>query len=200
MKKILAILLVGSAVSMLAQGPKGKQPRMAPVLSAGYYVNLKGDTIRGEVQSNPDEEIFFYQKLMFKAKGAGKLAEISDKKAKAYGYDNTHFLLVPFDQETNVYLKYLTRGRLNFFEYKYAVSEGGQEVIKSMYYIQDTKAGDEDKALRELTKISQNFYKKDLKPFLKDQAMLWNDLDKFKFDLPVVIKTIQEFNKMYEGN
>ncbi len=200
MKSLLTILWIGAAGSLLAQGPKGKTPKMAPMLSAGYYVNLKGDTIRGEVQTNPAEEIFFYQKLMFKPKGAGKLAEISDKKAKAYGFDDKHFLLVPFDQQTNVYLRYLTKGRLNFFEYKYAVTEAGQELIKSMYYVQDTKAGEEDKALRELTKISQNFYKKDLKPFMKDQPMLWTDFDKFNFDLPVVVKAIQEFNKMYETN
>jgi hypothetical protein len=200
MKSILTTLLVGAACSLMAQGPKGKPAKMAAMLSDGYYVNLKGDTVRGEIQSNQEEEIFYYQKLLFKTKGAGKLAEISDKKAKAYGFGDNHFLLVPFDGQTNVYVKYLTKGRLNFFEYKFAEMEAGKEVIRSNYYVQDTKAGESDANLKELTKVSQNFYKKDLKPFMKDQPMIWGDFDKFKFDLPVIVNAINEFNKLYEGN
>lgn len=191
---------MGASIALLAQGPKGKPAKMAPTFSPGYYVSTKNDTVRGEVQSNLESEVMFYQKLIFKAKGAAKPAEISDKKAKAYGYDDHHFLLVPFDEQTNVFIKYLVKGRLNFFEYKYTEMEAGKEVVRSTYYVQDTKADDTNKNLRELTKVSQNFYKKDLKPFMKEQPMMWNDFDKFKFDLPNIVNTLKEYNKLYEGN
>jgi hypothetical protein len=199
MKTILTTILLGASVSLMAQGPKGKPAKMAALFSPGYYVSTKGDTVRGEVQSNHETEVLFYQKLFFKAKGAAKPAEISDKKAKGYGYNDNHFMLVPFDEQTNVFIKYLVKGRLNFFEYKYTEIEAGKEVTRSIFYIQDTKADEENKSLRELTKVSQNFYKKDLKPFMKDQPMMWSDFDKFKFDLPQIVNSLKEYNKLYEN-
>ena len=61
---------------------------------------------------------------------------ISNKKAKAYGFDGRNFTLIPFDAGF-VYIEYLAQGRLNFFEYKYAGSVAGKPGIESLYFIQD---------------------------------------------------------------
>ena len=42
------------------------------------------------------------------------------------------------------------------------------------------------------------FYKKELKPYMKDQAMIWSDLDKFVFKPEAVANSVREYNRMYE--
>jgi len=197
MKKLISIFLIGFSVTAFAQ-PKGKAPKMAPVMVKGYYLNLKGDTVRGEIQSNPDDPTDFYKGFNFRIGSVGKVAPISTKKAKAYGFENRHFVLVPYDAELDVYIETLAKGRLNFYEYRFNDKKDGEPTVTSSYYIQDTRAEEKDAALKELKMISTKFYKKDLKPYMKDQAMTWNDLDKFVFDKPTVTKAIMEFNKFYE--
>jgi hypothetical protein len=199
MNKLFSILFISIATLAIAQPGKGKDPKMAPVTAAGYYLTLKGDTVRGEVQTNPDGgEAALYQGFSFKAPGATKVTPMSPKKAKGYGFKNKHFVLVPYDSQTEVYVEVLASGRLKFYEYRYDEVINKQPVISSAYYIQDTQADEKEKELKELKGISLKFYKKDLKPYMKDQPMTWNDLDKFNFNKEAVVKAIKEFNKYYE--
>ena len=73
-------------------------------------------------------------------------------------------------------------------------------VCGSKYFIQDSQADEKDKDLRELKAISTKFYKKDLKPYMKEQPITWTDLDKFTFNKEAVVNAIKEFNKYYEGS
>jgi hypothetical protein len=67
-----------------------------------------------------------------------------------------------------------------------------------VYFAQDTRAeGPESAELKEVRKISTKFYKRDLKPYMKDQPMLWTDLDKFTFEKNAVVNSVNEFNKFY---
>lgn len=197
MKKLLSLIFATGISVALAQ-PKGKEAKMAPVTVPGYYVSMKGDTVRGEIQTNSGDETNLYLSINFKAKGAAKVTPITTKKAKAYGFEGRHFVLVPYDAETEVYLERIVSGRLNFFERKTHQSKEGEDVISSSYYIQDTRAEEKDADLKEIKPISTNFYKKDLKPYMKDQPTTWSDLDKFSFNRQNVMNAIKEFNKYYE--
>jgi len=201
MKNLFTLLLIGATTFALAQpGKKGKDPKMAPVTVPGYYVNLKGDTVRGEIQSNPDNPATdFYKGFSFKAKGATKVTPISTKKAKGYGFEGRNFMLVPYDAQSEVYVEVLVSGRLKFYEYRYDEVINKEAVVTSAYFIQDTKADEKDKDLRELKALSLKFYKKDLRPYMKDQPITWTDLDKFTFNKDAVINAIKEFNKYYES-
>jgi len=194
MKKILSIILLGAGLTVAAQ-PK-KAPKMAPILAPGYYVGSKNDTIRGEVQTNPESETDFYKSFNFKPAKGGKVVTIDPKKAKAYGFEGRHFILIPYDGG-NVYVERLAEGRLNFFEYKFDGKVDGYDHVEMAYFIQDTRAEGEDVKLKEIGKISNKFYKKDLRPYMKDQLMLWTDLDKFTFNKQTVTNAIIEFNKFY---
>ena len=199
MKKIFSILFISSSLLILAQ-PKGKDPKMSPTLSPGYYCNLKGDTVKGEIQTNPTNgELDFYNSFNFKPKGAAKVTPISNKKAKSYGFDGRHFTLFPFG-EGFVYLEYIAKGRLNFFEYKIMGKKEGQPFVESLYFMQDTKADEANKELRELKRISQKFYKKEIKPYMKDQIATWDNLDKFVFNKEVIGNAIREFNRYYDNS
>lgn len=194
MKKLLSFIFLAAGLTAVAQ-PK-KAPKMAPVLSPGYYVGSKNDTVRGEVQTNPEDETEFYTKFSFKPAKGGKVMPVDSKKAKAYGYDNKHFVLIPYDGG-NIYVERLAQGRINFFEYRFNGKIDGYPGIESIYFAQDTRAEGEDIKLKEIQKISTKFYKKDLKPFMKDQPMIWSDLDKFTFNKQTVTNAINEFNKYY---
>jgi hypothetical protein len=197
MKQILSILFIAGAFSAFAQ-PKGKEAKMAPVTQPGYYLSLKGDTMRGEIQTNPEDPTGLYKTFNFRTGSSGKLAEISTKKAKGYGFGGRHFVLVPYDEQTSVYIEMLVNGRLKFYEYKFQGTKDGLPAIENMYYIQDTRAEEKDAVLKELKPISTKFYKKELKPYMKDQPVTWNDLDKFYFNLDNVVKALKDFNKFYE--
>ncbi len=197
MKKILSAFFIASSVVLLAQ-PKGKDPKMAETLTPGYYCNLKGDTIKGEIQTNPTNgEVDFYKGFNFKPKGPGKVTAISNKKAKAYGFDGRHFTLVPLNADF-AYIEYIVKGRLNFMEYKIAGSIAGQPGVESRFFIQDTKADESSAELRELKQISEKFYKKDVKPYMKPQIATWENLDKFTFNKEVLANAIREFNRYYD--
>ena len=194
MKKILSLMLMVAGLTVAAQ-PK-KAPKMAPVLTPGYYVSSKGDTVRGEIQTNPDDETDMYHKFGFKPAKGGKVMPVDSKKAKAYGYDDHHFVVITYEGE-EMYVERLAKGRLNFFEYRFNGKIDGNAAIESSYFIQDNRAEGEDAGLRDLKKIPNRFYKKDLQPYMKDQKMIWTDLDKYNFNRQAVINAILEFNKFY---
>lgn len=198
MKNFLSALLISASVSLIAQ-PNTKAPHMAPTWSKGYYLSLKGDTVRGEVQNNPEDPTAFYNGFNWRANEKAKLTAISSKKAKGYGFDGRHFIMVPFDQTKDVYIETLVHGRLNFYEYRFNDTKDGEKTITSNYYVQDNGAEEKDAELKELKPISTKFYKKDLKPYMKAQPSTWADFDKFVFNKPVVVKAMQEFNKFYEA-
>ncbi len=194
MKNLFALVLVAFSLTVSAQ--KNKAPKMAPVLAEGYYVGTKGDTVRGMVQTNPEFEVDMYKQFSFKPDKGGKVMPVNPKRATAYGYDGKHFILYNYGGE-DVYIERLTSGRLNFFEYRLNGKVDGYTAVVSEYFAQDNRAEGEDIKLKELTKISNKFYKKDLKPFMKDQLMIWTDLDKFTFEKQTVVNAIIEFNKYY---
>jgi hypothetical protein len=169
---------------------------MAPVLAQGYYVGSKNDTVRGEVQTNPENEVDFYKGFNFRPAKGGKVMPVDPKKAKAYGFDGRNFVMIPYGGE-NIYIERLAEGRLNFFEYKFDGKIDGLPAVESVYFMQDTRAEGDDIRLKEIEKISNKFYKKDLKPYMKDQPMIWTDLDKFTFNKETVTNAIKEFNKYY---
>ena len=195
MKKLLSLVFAVSALTAVSQ-PK-KAPKMAPMLEDGYYVTGKNDTVRGQVQTNPEDPTELYRQFNFKPAAGGKVMPISPKKAKAYGFAGRHFIQYVGEQGDQ-YLERLASGRLNFFEYKFNGKIDGNDAIESWYYAQDTRAeGAEAATLKEIKKINNKFYKRDLKPYLKDQPMIWSDLDKFTFDKKVVTNSINEYNKFY---
>ncbi len=169
---------------------------MAPITSPGYYVNTKGDTIRGDIRNNPDDPTEFYTVFSFKPAKGGKLMPVSTKKAKAYGFDDKHFYQIQ-DDGADIYVEVLARGRLNFYEFLYNGKIDGIPAVDAAYFVQDNMAEGDDVKLKELKKINTKFYKKELKPYMKDQPVIWTDLDKFTFNKQAVISAVLEFNKFY---
>jgi len=184
------------ALALGAFSQPKKAAKMAPTFSEGYYVSLKGDTVRGEIQVNPDDETDFYHGFFFRGAKGGKPTAVNSKKAKTYSFDNKEFTVIPYEAG-EIYAQYLSKGRLNFMEYKMHEKVEGVDAVVNVYFIQDTQADESEKELRELKQISQKFYKRDLKPYMKSQLVTWTDLDKFTFNREVARNAINDFNKYY---
>lgn len=201
MKKILLSLFTLSTIVAFAQpGKKGKEAHMEPVLAPGYYLTAKGDSVKGEVQTNRENDAAFYKSVLFKAKGVPKVTELTPKKVRGYGFGDKHFIVFKMGEE-EVYIKYMEKGRINLMEYQTAKVEEGVEKYPSTYYIQDTKAaGDDTHGTKDLTEIPQKppGHKKLLKIFLKDQPIIADVVDKWYFKIDEIQKAVHEFNKLYE--
>jgi len=196
MKTLLSLIFISTAVVAVSQ-PNKKAPKMAPVLASGYYVNSqKGDTVRGEVMTNPENPVDIYKGFSFKPAKGGKVMPVTTKKAKAYGYEGHDFVLI-VDNGEEMYVEVMARGRINFYEHKFDGKIDGYPAVESEYFVQDNMAEGADAGLKELKKISNKFYKRDLKPYMRDQPMIWSDFDKFVFDKNKVTAAIKEFNKIY---
>jgi hypothetical protein len=198
MKNVFIAIFALSSVCLFAQpAKKGKEMRMTPEFAKGYYVNLKGDTVKGEVQTNPEKETDLYNAFQFKLKGATKGTEINSKKAKAYGFDDKHFTVLKMDDK-DVYIRFLEQGRLNLMEWRYPKEVDGNERAIPVYFIIDTRATAEDKTnTHVLTQLNEMSFKKQLKPFFKDQPILLDQVDKWALKIDEVRKAVSEFNAMY---
>lgn len=167
---------------------------MAPVFSQGYYVNQRNDTVKGEIQVNLEDETEFYKKFFFRAAKTGKPRAFDFRRAKAYGFDNRHFVTIEYDGEKS-FVERLVDGRLAFYEKLELGKVDGMPSIVSVYYIADTWTQDKDK---KMARVSTKFYKKSLKPFMKEeQPVIWDDLDKFTFSENAVMQALNEFNSYY---
>ncbi|MCX8080065.1 MAG: hypothetical protein N3F09_02380 [Bacteroidia bacterium] len=189
MKKMLFLTLM---VAFVYGQPEKGAPKMVADFLPGYYVPLKGDTVKGEIQINLENPAMAYQSFSFRTKPGAKANNFTTKKAKAYGFGNQHYTLVSFDPQTQVFMRVWARGRLMFYEY---MEEGAKEPV---FFIQEPASEDPEK--KELKKLSKLHYKRELKPYMKDQPMIWNDLDKFNFVPEKIAKSIQEFNSMYAAS
>lgn len=194
MKKLFIALFIITSVALFAQpAKKGKEMKITPSYSPGYYLNLKGDTVKGEIQNNMDRESDYSNSFFFKNKGGTKGMEINSKKAKAYGFDGKNYTTLKMDDK-DVYIKYLEQGRLNLFEYKYFSGDA----VLAVYFIVDSRAGEDDKTgVNQLIQLNEKSFKKQLKPYFKDQPIVLEPVDKWVFKIDEIRKAVSEFNAMY---
>lgn len=189
--------MVFSAALFSVSAQAYKPTHMAQVFVKGYYVNAKGDTVKGQIQVNPDDQTDFYKQFAFLPPKSKKSKTFTaDARIKAYGLENRNFVLIEYGGE-RFFVERLTMGRIRFYERQFHGKVDGKPGIESAYFIKDTGAEGDDKSLAEIQKISIKFYKRNLKPYLKDQPMIWTDLDKYNFDETTVVSAIREFNSFY---
>lgn len=197
MKTTITLLIL--IVSFITSAQPRGAAKMAPILKDGYFINRKGDTVRGKVQINPPTETDFYSQFMFKMPRSKKLKAMTPKLTKAYGFDGRNFVMTEYDGK-QIYIERLVSGRLRLYEYKFMGKVNGYSGVESYYFIKDNYAEGDDAGLRDLRKISNKFYKKTLKPYMKDQPFIWADLDKFNFQLQAVVNAVKEFNSYYSNS
>lgn len=172
---------------------------MAAVFVPGYYIGKKNDTVRGQVQINPDDPTDFYSRFAFISGRSKKPKTFLAGQTRGYGFEGRNFVSLKNDGR-NLFAERLAYGRLRFYEYQFNGKQNGVPAVESVYFIKDTYAEGENVALREPRKLPNKFYKKALKPYLQEQPMLWSDLDKYTFNRDKIVQTIVEFNQFYAAS
>jgi hypothetical protein len=186
--------LVFTYVAAFSQGRKPAV--MAPVYDDGYFVTLMNDTVAARIQTNTGSEADFYNSFYYTSSKVRKPRLMTAQKVKAYGFGGRSFVVMEVSGEKR-FVERLVTGRLRLYEFRYAGRADGNHAILSDYYVKDTYAEGEDKDLSRPRRMSGKFYKRFLKPYMKDQPVIWGSLDKFTFDRNSLIAALREFNSYY---
>jgi hypothetical protein len=195
-KKLGILLLNLAACTAFAQ--RNKPAKMEALFADAYYVSSRGDTVKGELQINPEKETEFYRQFAFRSKGSKKPRLIGCQKAMAYGFGDRNFIRREVEGSMQ-FLERLVSGRLTLYEYCYPGEENGNPAIRSSYFIED-KSNEQGSGQQQMTRISRKFYKRSLKPYLNEHPSIWNRLDKFHFSETDLVAAISEFNGYYANS
>lgn len=125
----------------------------------GYVVNEKGDTLHGEVKTNPKKEYEGYARVTFKdASGAQK--NYKPAKVKGYGFENNHFISWGKEDEALFY-KRLANGPIFLYKSAFEVVAMNKSTWEFDYFL--FKDGD-----KKLTDAKIGKFGKQLKEWMKD--------------------------------
>jgi len=200
--KIVTFLMLIFSLNVIFSQPKkgGKNAAMgiSPEFEKGWYLPLKGDTVKGEIQTNAGEtEAQFNVSFFFKPLNAKKVSEITPKKAKAYGFGDRQFEVVKI-KETEYFAEVLERGRITLYQINIEKTEKDRKIAEPVYYIVDAQADPKSKLAGLVELPKEKPYKKVLKELFKEQPMLIENVDKWYLQIDQVRQAIQEFNKLYQ--
>ncbi len=197
--KCFFVLVLFINTTIIAQ-PKNKKTMIATEFEEGWYLPYKGDTIKGEIQTNAGEtEAQYNISFFFKSKGAKKVTAITSKKAKAYGFGDRKFELLKIN-EVEYFAEVLEKGRIILYQINKEKIQKGRKVADPVYYIVDIQADPKSKLAGVVELPKEKPYKKVLKELFKEQPMLIENVDKWYLQIDQVRAAIQEFNKLYQNS
>lgn len=201
--KLLAIVLIINPFYLLySQARKGrnnKVPSIAPEFEKGWYLPYKGDTIKGEIQTNAGEtEAAFNTSFFFRTPNSKRVTEINSKKAKAYGFADRQFELLKI-KETEYFAEILERGRIILYRIYQERKDKDKKVAVPIYYVVDTQADPKSKLASLVELPKEKPYKKVLKELFKEQPTLIENVDKWYLQIEQVRQAIHEFNQLYQN-
>lgn len=159
---------------------------------SGYVILTSGDTVKGQIKYNPKKELPLFSKVCLKnAENVQKNYKPDD--VKEYCYDNVHFVSRTMDKEL-VFLKLVSAGKINLFEWQFEVYHGDQTLIEKDFYIE--KVGGEEK---EPKKLKGNHFKKTVSELMADHTELVArvEAENKKYEIKDMQSVIEEYNDWY---
>jgi hypothetical protein len=152
----------------------------------GYMITMTGDTLKGEVKTNPKKEFDSFNKVFFRD-ATGVQKNYKPDKVKGYGFENKHFIASKYDGEPMFY-KVLSHGPVMLFEMMYEMQQMNEIIYKTEYYV----AKKEDP---EYAKLKEGKYRKQLGELMKDnpEIIANSDEDK-KFEIEKVVDLVNQYN------
>lgn len=183
MKKIfslLAIFSLGTIVSVHAE----------LVYKTGYIVLLSGDSVKGDIRVNTKKELPLFSKVAVKQGEATKTYK--PEQVKEYGFESTHFVARKIDGEMQ-FVKVLSSGRVNLYEWQYELQRGAEVVVESEYYIEKNDGASE------MQKAKSGKFKKIVAEVMADNSELVARVqseDK-KYEVAEMTQVCDEYNTWY---
>lgn len=182
--KIALVLLLGCSTFLL---------RAQITFVKGYFINEKGDTLKGEVKINPKKEHDNYNKVFFKDESGIQKNYKPNKKVKGYGFDNNHFVTITEDEETKFY-KRLTTGDIILYKIAFEAINMNEVTYDFDYFL--FRVGD-----KKMTNVKQNKFKKQLQEWMTGSAGFANDFkDEKLFNEASAIDVINKYNEWKKTN
>jgi hypothetical protein len=162
------------------------------VWKPGYVILTNGDTVKGEIKYNTKKELSLFSKVTLKnAENVQKNYKPDD--VKEYCFDEVHFVSRTMNKEL-VFLKLVSGGQINLFEWQFEVYHGDQTLIEKDFYIE--KVGGEAK---EPEKLKGNRFKKTVSELMADNSELVArvEAEDKKYEIKDMQSVIEEYNDWY---
>ncbi len=162
------------------------------VWKAGYVILNSGDTLRGDIKYNTKKELSLFTKVTLKnAENVQKNYKPDD--IKEFAYEDVHFLSRIMDKEP-VFLKLVSAGQINLFEWQFEVYHGDQTEVEKDFYIE--KVGSDAK---EPEKLKGSKFKKTVSELMSDNTDLVSrvESDDKKYEIAEMQSVIEEYNDWY---
>lgn len=184
MKKLFSLLLLISA------GTIGSL-HAETVYKSGYVILLSGDSIKGDIRVNTKKELPQFQKVALKQGEATKTYK--PDQVKEYGFENTQFVARKVDGEMQ-FLKVISYGRVNLYEWQYEIQRGPDVIIESEYYIEKNDGASS------MQKAKSAKFKKAIGEIMSDNSDLVTRVqnDDKKYDVEEMKQVCDEYNTWYE--
>lgn len=159
------------------------------VWKPGYVILNSGDTVKGEVKYNTKKELQLFSKVTLKQ--GETMKNYKPDQIKEYGYEDVKFLTRTMDKEL-VFLKLVSAGKINLFEWQFEVYHGDEIQVEKDYYIEKT-AG----SAKEPEKLKGNKFKKTVAEMMADHTELVSrvEADNKKYEIAEMQSVIEEYNE-----
>ena len=161
------------------------------VWKAGYVILANGDTVKGEIKYNTKKELPLFSKVTFRE--GEKVKNYKPEDLKEFSYEETRFLSRTMDKEL-VFLKLVSSGAINLFEWQFEMQHGDKMVVDSDYYIEKADALE-----KEPEKLKGNKFKKTVAELMNDNAELVAriEAEDKKYEIAEMQSVIEEYNDWY---
>lgn len=184
MKKTFSLLFLFSACTISSLHAE-------LVYKSGYVVLISGDSVKGDIRVNTKKELTMFQKVAVKMGETTKTYK--PEQVKEYGYESTHFVSRKVDGEMQ-FMKVLSEGRINLYEWQFEIQRGNDLVVDSEYYIEKNDGSSE------MQKAKTGKFKKTVSDLMSDNVELVARVqseDK-KYEIAEMTKVVSEYNTWYE--
>ena len=159
------------------------------VWKAGYVILNNGDTVKGDIKYNTKKELPLFTKVSLKmADGVQK--NYKPDQVKEFSYEGVRFLTRTLDKEL-VFLKLVSEGNINLFEWQYEVYHGEETRIEKDFYVEKTGSD-----AKEPKKLKGNHFKKTVSELMSDNTELVTRVENEdkKYEIADMQSVIEEYN------
>ncbi len=153
----------------------------------GYVIQLKGDTLKGEIESNSKKEFDNFRKIKFRASAGMPVKSFNASKLKEYRMDSIIFISRKID-DLDVFIKQILTGTHNLYEGRTEETDG-----KETSYLPDYFYTKSDETILIQDKPSK--FKKQMIAFMSDNKEIVKALEEEKYNYASVIELFKAYNK-----
>ncbi len=179
--KIHKYLLCVSFLLMIIIAANNKVFAQQLKYSKGYVITLKGDTLKGEIESNPKKELDLYKKLKFRAGKGLPIKNFVPERVREYKIDSVVFVSTVIEDEP-VFVKRLLTGTYNVYEGRTELSEG----LPDYFFEKDGKII--------VIQDKPKQFKKQLIPIMSDNTEIVKAIEEERYNFGSLLELFKEYN------